>query len=141
MAIVQEIGKKLVIAGVSGALILGFVYIKDKYLNQETTDIEELHALDVIKDETPVQKSSNEPKAPMSITVKTPTQQVSPLNSNDSEPKIIEEKDTKLSEFEKYKQSQISTLENDINKNQPNNYVNQQSNNAQNELEKEMANY
>lgn len=50
MSFFKEVFKKLLIAAVSGALILGFVYFKDNYMEEGNSDMEELQAVSIEKE-------------------------------------------------------------------------------------------
>lgn len=56
MGFIKEVLKKLLIAAITGALILAFVYYKDHYLEQGNSDMEMLQSVQVEKQEesTPV---------------------------------------------------------------------------------------
>ena len=60
MGFIKQIIKKLFLAGISGAMILGFVYLKDNYLEEGNSDMEVLNQTSVVK-QTPTELPKTEP--------------------------------------------------------------------------------
>jgi hypothetical protein len=73
MNFIKEVLKKLLIAVITGAIILGFVYYKDNYLSQESSDMEMLQSVTLEKEEKTEKVVKNEiEEEPLSIEVEVP---------------------------------------------------------------------
>lgn len=62
MSFFKEVFKKLLIAAVTGGLILGFVFVKDSYLEEGSTDTEMLQATSIQKESKVEKVQSKETK-------------------------------------------------------------------------------
>lgn len=116
MSMIKEILKKLLIAGLTGAIILAFVYVKDNYLSQGDQDSEILNEVTFTKGVAPKENALPNTQHSNDLVIEVQNVEETPIlkenehtnivaNKQDVKEIIPEKKVKKELSFEEYKKS------------------------------------
>lgn len=110
MGFIKSVFKRLLIAAVTGAIILAFVYYKDSYLEKGNSDMQLLNSVNVQKQSQeelmPTQQEEELKIEVVMPNTTTPMQEVQePTYNVQEKEKIVQQAPTQAQSFEEYKRS------------------------------------
>jgi hypothetical protein len=111
MGFIKTVFKKLLIAAVTGAIILAFVYYKDSYLEKGNSDMQLLNSVTLEKQNTQVPTSTPKEEESLKIEVVMPNTNSNTLLAEDSsyaieeKVKVVQKAPSQAQSFEEYKRS------------------------------------